>query len=59
VVHLFICLAYRDEACSDAQLWDCSKQTHRGGLENRLDEENVADGGVGILELRSVWVSDI
>jgi hypothetical protein len=50
-VHLFICLAYQNEACSDAQLWDCSEQRHRGTIENRLHEENVTDGERGILKL--------
>jgi hypothetical protein len=43
-----------DEACSDAQLWECSEQRHRSAHENGLYKENVTGGGIGILKLRSV-----
>ena len=49
-----MCLAYQGEACSVAQLWDCSEQRYRGAFENMLHEENETDGERGILKLRSV-----
>jgi hypothetical protein len=54
VLHLFICLAYQDEACPDAQLWDCSEQRHRDAFENMLHEEYETDREIGILKLQSV-----